>query len=160
MQVNRLPGKRLESQIKQWQFQSVNWWCHYRAAQPREILSICRILLGKPHWAGDRKHNTMFWHNYYLQLHVFWWQLQSLLSESVCEIVCSSSCMSGYLKPLKNNNNSMKSSRQQLLKIARQNEVWYVLCVQRKCVAELYAFKQIHSIRGNEDFVTGHINFR
>lgn len=55
----------------------------------------------------------------------------------------------------------MNSSRELLLKIARQNEMCQVLCVQRNCVAELYVFKQIHSISGNKkDFVTRPINFR
>ena len=55
MQVNRLPRKRLEFQIKQWQFQSMNLQCRYRGALRPEILCIYRILLGKPHSAGDRK---------------------------------------------------------------------------------------------------------
>lgn len=58
MQVNRLPRKRMEFQIKQWQFQSVNLQSHYRVALPPEILCRNRILLGKPDSAADRKKRT------------------------------------------------------------------------------------------------------
>lgn len=58
MQVNRLPRKRKEFQIKQWQFQSLNLKSHYRVALPPEILCINRILLGKPNSAANRKNRT------------------------------------------------------------------------------------------------------
>lgn len=100
MQVNRLPRKRLEFQIKQWQFQSVNLQCRHRVALPPEILCIYRILLGKPRSAGERTPEQTVTETLtgYCYKH-FRDSYRLPLSTPLCEIICYSPYTSGYWVP-------------------------------------------------------------